>query len=252
MGIGAPPESRTALVTGASRGLGRAIAVGFGQAGYRVGVNYRTGAAEAEESVRTVDAAGRMSGGSAFAYPADVRDAKDVSTMVARVMDRWGRLDVLVCNAAVTEDDLVIRLSDETWDRIVATTLTGAFHCLQSAGAVMRAQGTGAIILIGSFSALQGRAGQAPYAAAKAGLVGLMKTAAREWGPSNIRVNMVLPGWHATALTGFRDDPAPAPFGPVLGHGTTMEEVARFIVDLTAMPDVSGQIFNLDSRIASL
>jgi 3-oxoacyl-[acyl-carrier protein] reductase len=193
-----------------------------------------------------------MSGGSAFAYQADVRDAKDASTMVARVMDRWGRLDVLVCNAAVTKDDLVIRLSDETWDRIVATTLTGAFHCLQSAGAVMRAQGTGVIILIGSFSAFQGRAGQAPYAAAKAGLVGLMKTAAREWGPSNIRVNMVLPGWHATALTEFRDDPAPAPFGPALGHGTTMGEVARFVVALAAMPDVSGQVFNLDSRIASL
>lgn len=252
MGIGSPPESRTALITGGSRGLGRAIAVAFGQAGHRVGVNYRTGAAEAEESVRMVDAAGRMSGGSAFACQADVRDAKDVSTMVASVVDRWGRLDVLVCNAAATEDEVVLRLSDEAWDRIVGTTLTGAFHCLQRAGAVMCAQGTGAIILVGSFSAFQGRAGQAPYAAAKAGLVGLMKTAAREWGPANIRVNMVLPGWHATALTGFRDDPAPAPFGPALGHGTTMEEVARFIVGLAAMPDVSGQIFNLDSRIAAL
>lgn len=246
-----PEESKTVLVTGASRGLGRAIAVGFGQAGYRVAVNYRTDDAAAEESVRTIEAAGRVSGGSALSYQADVRDAKDVATMVARVVDRWRRLDVLVCNAAVTEDDLVVRLSDEAWERIVATTLTGAFHCLQSAGVVMHTQEKGAIILIGSFAAFQGRAGQAPYAAAKAGLVGLMKTAAREWASSNIRVNMVLPGWHATALTGYREDPAPPPFDPVLGHGTTMDQVARFVVALSGMPDVSGQVFNLDSRIAS-
>jgi 3-oxoacyl-[acyl-carrier protein] reductase len=250
--MGALQETRTVLVTGASRGLGRAIAVGFGQAGYRVGVNYRMGAAEAEESVRAVETAGRASGGTAFVCQADVRDAKDVSAMVANVVARYGRLDVLVCNAAVTEDDLLLRLSEEAWDSVVATNLTGTFHCLQSAGAVMCTQGTGAIIMIGSLSASQGRTGQAPYAAAKAGLVGLMKTAAREWGSSNVRVNMVLPGWHATNLTKFRDDPAPAPSGPVLGRVTTMEEVARFIVALAAMPDVSGQIFNLDSRIASL
>jgi len=241
-----------ALVTGASRGLGRAIAVGFGLAGYRVAVNYRIGVEEACESVRAVEAAGKTSGGAAFAYQADVQDAKAVGAMVSSLVERWGRLDVLVCNAAVTEDELVLKTSSEAWDRIVATTLSGAYHCLQSAGAVMQAQGAGAIILVGSFSALQGRAGQAPYAAAKAGLLGLMRTAAREWGPSNVRVNMILPGWHATALTGYRDDPAPAPFGPALGHGTTLDHVAKFVVSLAAMPDVSGQVFNLDSRIAPL
>lgn len=245
-GIESQIESRVALVTGASRGLGRAIAVGLGQTGYRVAVNYRVGMEEASESVRAVEAAG----GSAFAYQADVRDAKDVGAMAASIVERWKRLDVVVCNAAVTEDALVARLSDESWDRIVATTLTGAFHCLQSAGGIMQAQGGGAFILIGSLSAFQGRAGQAPYAAAKAGLLGLMKTAAREWGQSNVRINMILPGWHATALTGYRNDPTPAPFGPVLGHGTTMDHVARFVVSLAAMPDISGQVFNLDSRIA--
>jgi len=234
------------MVTGASRGLGRAIAVGFGRAGDRVVVNYRTDAAEAERTVRAVEEAG----GTAIPYQADVRDAKNVAAMVAATVDRWGRLDVLVCNAAVTEDSLVLRLSDEAWDTVVATTLSGAFHCLQQAGAVMQSQRAGAIILIGSLAGLQGRAGQAPYAAAKAGLLGLMKTAAREWGAAGVRVNAILPGWHATALTGFIDDPAPAPFEPVLGHGTTLEAAAAFVVALAAMPDVSGQIFTLDSRIA--
>ena len=241
----ASSENPVAVVTGASRGLGRATAVGFGQRGYRVLVNYRTETAEADQSVRAVEAAG----GAAFAHQADVRDAKDVAAMVAAAVDRWGRLDTLVCNAAVTEDSLVIRLSDEAWEKVVATTLTGAFHCLQSAGAVMRTQRAGAIILIGSLAGFQGRAGQAPYAAAKAGLVGLMRSAAREWGDVGVRVNLILPGWHATALTGFREDPASAPFEPVLGHGTTMDAVAAFVVSLAAMPDVSGQVFTLDSRI---
>ena len=237
--------SRVVLVTGASRGLGRAIAVGFGAVGARVVVNYRTNADEAGRTVKAVEDAG----GSAFAYQADVRDGKNVAAMVTAAVDRWHRLDVLVCNAAASDDRLLLRLSDEAWDRVLATTLTAAFLCLQSAGAVMQAQGDGSVILIGSFSALQGRAGQAPYAAAKAGLLGLLRSVAREWGPANVRVNMVLPGWHATSLTGFRADPTPAPFGPALGHGTAPNAVASFVVALVDLRDVSGQVFNLDSRI---
>ena len=132
-------ESRVVLVTGASRGLGRAIAVGFGAIGARVVVNYRTNADEADRTVKAVEDAG----GSAFAYQADVRDAKNVAAMVSAAVDRWHRLDVLVCNAAASDDSLLLRLSDEAWDRVLATTLTGVFLCLQSAGAVMQAQGDG-------------------------------------------------------------------------------------------------------------
>ncbi len=246
MESGSPSESRVVLITGASRGLGRAIAVGFGKAGDRVIVNYRTDAAEADRTVLAVT----ESGGTAIAYQADVRDAKDVAAMVAAAAGRWGRLDAMVCNAAAVEDRLLLRTPEEAWDTVVATILSGTFHCMQQAGAVMQNQGAGAVVLIGSLAGLQGRAGQALYAAAKAGLLGLMRTAAREWGPAGIRVNMVLPGWHATALTAFRDDPAPAPFAPALGHGTTPEAVADFVVALAAMPDVSGQVFTLDSRMA--
>lgn len=248
MGSRLSSDGRVVLVTGASRGLGRAIAVGFGRAGDRVVVNYRTDAAEAERTARAVEAAG----GTAIPYQADVRDAKNVAAMVAAAVDRWGRLDILVCNAAATEDRLLIRVSDEDWDKVVATTLSGAFHCLQHAGTVMYTQRAGAVILIGSFAGIQGRAGQAPYAAAKAGLLGLMRTAAREWGVAGVRVNAILPGWHATALTEFRDDPASAPFEPALGHGTTLNAVADFVVALAAMPDVSGQVFTLDSRMTPL
>lgn len=250
MECGARPEHPVVLVTGASRGLGRAIAVGFGQAGYRVVVNYRAGAAEAAETVRAIETPGTTSGTVAFSCQADIREAKAVEAMMTDIVARWGRLDVLVCNAAIAGDGFVVRLAEDIWERVVATTLTGAFHCLRSAGAVMQAQGHGAVILMGSLSGLEGRAGHAPYAAAKAGLLGLMRTAAREWGPAHVRVNVILPGWHATALTGYDADPASAPFGPVLGHGTTMAHVARFVVALSAMPDVSGQVFTLDSRIA--
>ena len=248
MGSRPTSDRRVVLVTGASRGLGRAIAVGFGRVGDRVVVNYRTDAAAAEQTVRAVEEAG----GTATPYQADVRDAKNVAAMMAATVDRWERLDVLVCNAAATEDSLVLRLSDEAWEKVIATTLSGAFHCLQQAGAVMQDQKAGAVILIGSLAGLQGLAGQAPYAAAKAGLLGLMRTAAREWGAAGVRVNAILPGWHATALTGFRDDPAPAPFAPALGHGTTPDAVADFVVALAALPDISGQVFTLDSRMTPL
>jgi 3-oxoacyl-[acyl-carrier protein] reductase len=248
MGRRAPHEQPVVLVTGASGGLGRAVAMGFANAGYRVAVNCRTAMAEADKTADEIAAAG----GTACVYQADVRQEHSVSAMMDLVMTRWGRLDALICNAAVTEDALLLRVADDAWDRVIGTILTGTFHCMRSAAAIMAAQGDGAMILMGSLSGLQGRSGQAPYAAAKAGLLGLMRTAAREWGPDHIRVNMMLPGWHATALTGFTDDASPPPFGPVLGHGTNMEDVAQFAVSLAAMRNVSGQVFQLDSRISGL
>ena len=233
------------LVTGASRGLGRAIAAGFGSSGYRVVANYRIDTVGALDTMRQI----QSQGGEAFAHQTDVRDAKAVHGMVSTIMDRWGRLDVLVCNAGVTAHDLVVRVSEESWNAVLGTILTGTFHCLQAAGRVMQQQGGGAMVLIGSLASIQGRPGQAPYAAAKAGMLGLMNTAAREWGRHGIRINVVFPGWHATALTQYHEDPTPPPFAPVLETGTKMEAVAQFVCAVAKMPDVSGQVFSLDSRI---
>jgi 3-oxoacyl-[acyl-carrier protein] reductase len=238
-------DTPVVLVTGSSRGLGRAIAIGFGRTGYRVAANYRMDSVGAVASTRAIEA----EGGVAMAYQADVRDTKAVAAMVGAITGRWGRLDVLVCNAATAADEFVVRLSEDSWDLVLGTILTGAFHCLQAAGPVMQRQGGGAVVFIGSFAGMQGGSGQAPYAAAKAGMLGLMQSVAREWGPDRIRINMILPGWHATALTGYKVDVTPAPFIPVLNHGTTIAEVADFVVAVAAMPDISGQVFNLDSRI---
>jgi NAD(P)-dependent dehydrogenase (short-subunit alcohol dehydrogenase family) len=213
-----------------------------------VAANYRIDTVGALDTTRTIE----QQGGEAFSHQADVRDATAVHGMVATIMDRWGRLDVLVCNAGVTGNDLVVRLSEESWNSVLGTILTGTFHCLQAAGKVMKEQGGGAMLLIGSLASIQGRPGQASYAAAKAGMFGLMYTAAREWGQDGIRINMVLPGWHATALTQYQEDSTPPPFAPVLQGATKMETVAQFVFTLAGMPGISGQAFSLDSRIRPL
>jgi 3-oxoacyl-[acyl-carrier protein] reductase len=232
------------LVTGASGGIGRAICLAFAGAGWRVGVHYHMQAKAAARTAALV----RRRGGTALCLQADIRDAKRTRDMVRHLMDRWGRLDVLVCNAGVASRGLVLRQGAEAWAAVVATNLTGTFHCLQAAGAAMAGQRGGSVIVVGSAAGLQGTAGQAAYAASKAGLAGLVKTAAREWGRRNIRVNMVLPGWQKTVLAGAAF-PDKAPADHVLGRTPSLTEVAGSIYRLALLGDCSGQVWNLDSRI---
>lgn len=216
----------------------------FGKAGWRVGVHYRT---HAQAAARTA-AAVRRHGGTAMLLHADVRDGKQVQEMVAQLVDRWGRLDVMVCNAGAASDALVLRAGAEAWATVMDTNLTGTFHCLRAAGSIMVAQRDGAVIVIGSLAGVQGTAGQAAYAASKAGLLGLVKTAAKEWGRQNVRVNAVLPGWQKTALAGsaFPDD---ALADHALGRTPVLENLAQAIYYLALRQDSSGQVWNLDSRI---
>ncbi|HJU04835.1 MAG TPA: SDR family NAD(P)-dependent oxidoreductase, partial [Nitrospiraceae bacterium] len=173
--------SSTVLVTGGSRGIGRAICLAFGEAGWRVGVHYRERKQEADQ---TADAITR-SGGQADLYQADIRYCHQVEAMVQDCVARWDRLDVLVANAGISSSRLLLRLGCAEWNSIIESNLTGTFHCVKAAGAQMVARRGGSIVVVGSFAALQGRAGQAAYAASKAGLLGLVKTAAREWGHEN-------------------------------------------------------------------
>ncbi len=169
--------------------------------------------------------------------------------MIDAVQRRQGRLDVLLCNAGIAASHLVVRCPEEEWQRTIDTNLTGTYRCITAAARVMKTQSGGSMVVIGSYAGSHGTNGQAAYAASKAGLVGLVQTAAREWGPHNIRVNLVCPGWQPTALAGDAF-PSPEQLGAhVLGRLSTIEDVSRTICHLAQLPGLSGQIINLDSRI---
>ncbi|MBC7237628.1 MAG: 3-oxoacyl-[acyl-carrier-protein] reductase [Chloroflexi bacterium] len=190
-------QGKVALVTGSSRGIGRAIALELARRGCRVIVNYRAQAQAAEEVVREIQAAG----GEASAVQADVSVAEEAQALVEATLERYGTLDILVNNAGITRDTLLMRMSEEDWDAVLDTNLKGAFHCIKAAQRTFLRKRQGCIINIGSVSGLVGNAGQANYSAAKAGLVGLTKAVARELGSRNIRVNLVAPGFIETDMT---------------------------------------------------
>lgn len=180
---------------------------------------------------------------------ADIRSAHEVNRLIEQVVARWNSLDVIVCNAGIASSHLLVRLAPEDWDNVLATNLTGTFHCLRAAGTYMLQQGHGSILVIGSYAGMQGDVGQAAYAASKAGLFGLVKSAAREWGGNNIRVNAVMPGWHKTELTTDAMPDATDLQAHALGRTPDLEDIARSLYRLALAGDVSGQIWNLDSRI---
>ncbi len=193
-------KDRIALVTGASQGIGRATALALAQAGAKVACAARN--AEKLAGVVAEIAAAR---GEAFAVPMDVADSGQIKAGFKQVLERFGRLDILVNNAAITRDALAVRMKSEDWDAVLRTNLTGAHVCIQQALAVMIRQRSGRIINVASIVAEMGNAGQANYVAAKAGLVGLTKAIAIEIASRNITVNAVAPGFIATPMT----DPLP-------------------------------------------
>lgn len=243
----ANPDKRAVIITGASRGLGRETALRFGRAGDRVAVNYLKHEAGAKEVVDRI----AQSGGEAFACRADVRNAADIDSLVSQVLGRWGRVDVLVNNAGLTRDGLAIRMAEEEWDDVLDTNLRGAFLCIRAAAKVMMKQHEGHIINISSIVGVQGREGQANYAASKAGLIGLTRTAAKELGRFNVKVNAVLPGYLPTDMGTELSDSIKDRIlkENALRRVSDPKEVAEFISQLSVMNNVSGQVFNLDSRI---
>jgi 3-oxoacyl-[acyl-carrier protein] reductase len=193
-------KDRVALVTGASQGIGRAIALALAGAGAKV-----AGAARNSEKLSAVVGEITAAGGEATAMPMDVTDAAHIKSGFAQVIERFGRLDILVNNAAITRDGLAVRMKIEDWETVLRTNLTGAYICTQQALAVMMRQRFGRIINVVSVVAQMGNAGQANYVTAKAGLIGLTKAIAVEMAPRNITVNAVAPGFIASPMT----DPLP-------------------------------------------
>ena len=169
--------------------------------------------------------------------------------MVDAIRQQRGRLDVLLCNAGIAADYLVVRCPEDDWQRIIDTNLTGTYRCMTAAAAVMMTQGGGSIVVIGSYAGVHGTNGQGAYAASKAGLIGLVQTAAREWGPYNIRVNLVCPGWQPTGMAGESFPSSDQLSDHVLGRVSNLDDVSRTICQLAQLLDLSGQVLNLDSRI---
>jgi 3-oxoacyl-[acyl-carrier protein] reductase len=239
---------KVALVTGSSRGIGRAIALALAAEGAKVVVNYAQSATAAEEVVALI----QQQGGTALALQADVADVTQVDQLFKRLIEQWGRLDILVNNAGITRDGLVLRMKDADWESVLDLNLSGVFWCCRQATKIMLKQRSGRIVNISSTSGVMGNAGQVNYSAAKAGVIGLTKALARELASRGVTVNAVAPGFISTDMT--QDlDPKPIQAMIPLGRFGTPEEVAGVVRFLAADPAalfMTGQVLCIDGGMA--
>ena len=237
-------DGQTALVTGGGRGIGKAIALALAEAGAEVVVNYANSAGAADEVVASINAAG----GKAYALKANVSIEEEVDGLIKAVLERSGRLDVLVNNAGITRDGLLMRMKTSDWQAVIDLNLSGVFLCSRAVARPMLKQKSGRIINITSVVGLMGNAGQANYAAAKAGVIGLTKSTAKELASRGITVNAVAPGFIATDMTKDLDADAILKDIP-LGQFGTQEQVAgavRFLAADPAAAYITGQVLQVD------
>ncbi|MDH4187235.1 MAG: SDR family oxidoreductase [Nitrospira sp.] len=233
------------LVTGASGGIGRAISLAFASAGWSVGLHYHHNKLAADETLSQVVTAG----GTGFFYEADIREAHAVRRMIEAACRQQPALSVFICNAGIGGGQLLLRHREDEWAEVIATNLTGTFHCLRAMAPPLFARGGGSIVVIGSYAGFHGSTGQAAYAASKAGLIGLVQTAALEWGSGNVQVNLLLPGWQQTGLTSGIMPEGDTWKDHALGRPPLREDVAKTVLHLAQLKGVSGQVWNCDSRV---
>ncbi len=237
---------KVAIVTGGSRGIGRAVANKLALLGAVVVVNYRSGEEAANETVAAITRAG----GQAVAVQADVSRGEDVEALLARTLDAGGRVDILVNNAGITRDNLLLRMSEEDWDRVLATNLKAAYLCTKAVLRPMVRQRSGRLIYISSVVGLVGNAGQANYAAAKAGLVALARSTAREVGSRGITANVVAPGFIQTDMTARLPEEIRrrAQEQIALGRFGSPEDVAEAVAFLAsdAAAYITGHVLTVD------
>ena len=243
-------EGKIAVVTGASRGIGRQIAVTMAKEGAYVIVNYNGSAAKAEEVVKEIEAAG----GQAEAVQCNVSDYGAAEEFLKNVIAKHKRIDILVNNAGITRDNLLMKMSEEEFDAVIDTNLKGAFNCIKHVSRQMLKQKSGRIINISSVSGVMGNAGQANYCASKAGMIGLTKPVASELGSRGITVNAIAPGFIDTEMTAVLPDDVKKAMGdqiPLKKFGTTQDiaDAAVFLASDRAKY-ITGQVLCVDGGMA--
>ena len=236
-------EGKIALVTGASRGIGRQIALTLAAQGATVIVNYNGSAAKAKEVVDEITAAG----GKAEAVQCNVSDYEKCGELMAQIVKTYGRLDILVNNAGITRDNLLMKMSEEDFDAVIQTNLKGVFNCIKHISRQMLKQRSGRIINISSVSGVLGNAGQANYCAAKAGVIGLTKSVAKELASKNILCNAVAPGFIETDMTKELSGAESAWMSMIpLGRAGAPEEVAKAVAFLADTDYITGEVLRVD------
>ena len=238
-------SEKLALVTGGSRGIGKACAIELAKAGYDVVINYAGNVEAANKTVEEIKALGVDSA----AYKFDVSNPEEVNVSIAEIIEKYGRIDILVNNAGITRDGLFMRMSEENWNAVINTNLSSAFYVSQPVVKVMMKQRSGAIVNMASVVGVSGNAGQANYSAAKAGLIGLTKTLAKELGSRGIRVNAVAPGFINTDMTKDLDTSKFTDFIPLKRLGEP-EDIAKAVKFLAVDAQyVTGQVLEVDGGL---
>ena len=239
-------DNKIALVTGASRGIGKAIAIALAKAGATVVINYAGNANAAQEVATEI----MENSGKAIVIQADVASAEAVESMVKMIVEQFGRIDILVNNAGITRDNLLMRMKESDWDDVMNTNLKGVYNCTKSISRIMMKQRYGKIVNMTSVVGLTGNAGQANYAAAKAGVIGFTKSVAKEFASRGINVNAIAPGYISTDMTAVlsdevkKDFAAKIPFGRI-GQAEDVAEAVLFLVS-DKSSYITGQTINVD------
>ena len=241
---------KVALVTGASRGIGRAIALQLAAEGAKVAINFAGNTAKAEEVKAEIES----KGGETFLVQSNVASAEAVDDMVAKIVEKWDKIDILVNNAGITRDNLLMRMKETDFDEVISTNLKGVFNCTKAVSKLMAKQRSGRIVNMASIVGITGNAGQTNYAAAKAGIIGFSKSAAKELAARGVTVNVVAPGFIETDMTSVLSDNIKEtmlkdiPLGRV-GKPEDIANAVKFLVSDQAAY-ITGQVLRVDGGMS--
>lgn len=236
---------KVAVITGGSRGIGRACVISLAEAGYDIAFSYASNKAAATEVENTVRVLGRK----VLAIQADSANPVEAQLLIDKAQTDLGRIDVLVNNAGITKDTLLLRMSDDDWQRVISTNLSGVFYTSRAAAKIMMKQRVGFIINISSIAGIFGNAGQANYAASKAGIIGFSKSLAKELGSRNINVNVVAPGFITTDMTDSLPTEKILEHIPLRRLGTP-EDIAKAVQFLVTSGNyITGQVIQVDGGL---